>query len=90
MADEDLLKSSLRTASNLGDILASLPINDGPEQWSQVELTAQSLANALRIKDPKGIGITKEHGNQRTIHSPQLTSIQLWGRLYFLRRSARF
>jgi hypothetical protein len=60
MANEDLLKSSLHTASNLGDILASLPINDGPEQWSKVELTAQSLANALRIKDPKGIGITKE------------------------------
>lgn len=57
MADmEDTLKSSLDIASKLGDLLATLPINDGPEQWNEVELTAQSLANALRIKDPQGLG----------------------------------
>jgi hypothetical protein len=57
MMTEDLLKYSLDIASKLGDVLATLPINDGPEQWEQVELTARSLATALRIKEPPGIGI---------------------------------
>lgn len=60
MADmEDTLKSSLDIASKLGDLLAALPINDGPEDWNIIELTAQSLANALRIKDPEGKGGSK-------------------------------
>jgi hypothetical protein len=54
---EDLLKFSLDIASQLGDVLATLPINDGPEQWELVEQTAQKLATALRIKDPAGTAI---------------------------------
>jgi hypothetical protein len=37
-------------SSRLGDLLARLPLNQ-PDQWDEIEATAQSLANDLRIKD---------------------------------------
>jgi hypothetical protein len=51
---EGVMADSLGTASGLGQLLAELALNDGPDHWKRVELAAQSLANALRIKDPKG------------------------------------
>ncbi|PIL23899.1 hypothetical protein GSI_13650 [Ganoderma sinense ZZ0214-1] len=42
--------TALASASKLGDLLAQLPLNP-PDQWPQIELTAQSLANNLRSKD---------------------------------------
>ena len=42
--------TALASASKLGDLLAQLPLNP-PNQWPQIELTAQSLANSLRSKD---------------------------------------
>ncbi|TFK80925.1 hypothetical protein K466DRAFT_591571 [Polyporus arcularius HHB13444] len=42
--------TALASASKLGDLLAQLPLNP-TQQWPQVELTAQSLANDLRSKD---------------------------------------
>jgi len=51
---EDIMADSLRAASGLGQLLAELALNDVPDHWKRIELTAQSLANALRIKDPKG------------------------------------
>ncbi|KIP09107.1 hypothetical protein PHLGIDRAFT_103348 [Phlebiopsis gigantea 11061_1 CR5-6] len=38
-------------SSKLGDLFASLPVNDQPQQWAEIELTAQSLANDLRVRD---------------------------------------
>lgn len=38
-------------SSKLGDLFASLPVNDQPYQWNEIELTAQSLANDLRVRD---------------------------------------
>ena len=38
-------------SSKLGDLFASLPVNDQPHQWAEIELTAQSLANDLRVRD---------------------------------------
>ena len=37
-------------SSKLGDLLASLPLNQ-PNQWDEIEATAQSLANDLRVRD---------------------------------------
>lgn len=42
--------TALASASKLGDLLAQLPLNP-PDQWPQIELTAQHLANDLRSKD---------------------------------------
>lgn len=42
--------AALESASKLGDLLAQLPLNQ-PNQWSDIELTAQSLANDLRSKN---------------------------------------
>ena len=38
-------------SSKLGDLFASLPVNDQPQQWAEIESTAQSLANDLRVRD---------------------------------------
>lgn len=51
----DIMNDSLEKASGLGQLLAELPLKDGPDHWKRIELTAQSLANALRIRDPKGV-----------------------------------
>jgi hypothetical protein len=51
---EGVMADSLGTASGLGQLLTRLALNDGLDHWKRIELTAQSLANALRIKDPKG------------------------------------
>ncbi|KAI0646953.1 hypothetical protein C8Q79DRAFT_957140 [Trametes meyenii] len=40
----------LTAASKLGDLLAQLPLNQ-PDQWSDIERTAQGLANELRSKN---------------------------------------
>lgn len=42
--------SALESASKLGDLLAQLPLNQA-NQWSDIERTAQSLANDLRSKN---------------------------------------
>ena len=42
--------TALASASKLGDLLAQLPLNP-PNQWPEIEHTAQSLANDLRSKD---------------------------------------
>ncbi|KAI0637070.1 hypothetical protein C8Q77DRAFT_1095851 [Trametes polyzona] len=42
--------AALESASKLGDLLAQLPLNQ-PNQWSDIALTAQSLANDLRSKN---------------------------------------
>ncbi|TBU50670.1 hypothetical protein BD309DRAFT_944442 [Dichomitus squalens] len=42
--------TALASASKLGDLLAQLPLNT-PNQWPEIEHTAQSLANDLRSKD---------------------------------------
>jgi hypothetical protein len=52
---EDIMNDTLGKASGLGQLLAELPLKDGPDHWKRIELTAQSLANALRIRDPKGV-----------------------------------
>ena len=52
---QGVMNDSLGKASGLGQLLAELPLNDGPDHWKRIELTAQDLANALRIKDPKGV-----------------------------------
>ncbi|KAI5122938.1 hypothetical protein M0805_006820 [Coniferiporia weirii] len=46
-ASEPAANSSSRAARNLGDLLASIEVN---ADWSAVEITAQSLANGLRIR----------------------------------------
>ena len=51
---EGVMDNSLRMASDLGQSFAELTANDVPDHWKRIELTAQSLANVLRIKDPKG------------------------------------
>ena len=50
-----IMNDSLGKGSELGQLLAELSLNDGPDHWKRIELTAQELANALRIKDPKGV-----------------------------------
>lgn len=52
---QGIKEDSLGKASGLGQLLAELPLNDGPDHWKRIELTAQSLANTLRIRDPKGV-----------------------------------
>lgn len=42
--------SKLACASKLGDLLARLPLNQ-PDQWKEIESTAQQLADDLRVKD---------------------------------------
>lgn len=42
---------SLTCARKLGDLVAQLPVNDIKETWKEVELTAQQLANGLRVRD---------------------------------------
>ena len=41
-------------ARKLGDLVAQLPVNDIEETWKEVELTAQQLANGLRVRDGLG------------------------------------
>jgi hypothetical protein len=60
---EGIMADSLRMASGLGQLLAELALNDVPDHWKRIELTAQSLANALRVKDPKGV-------RECTLHTP--------------------
>ncbi|EKM55405.1 uncharacterized protein PHACADRAFT_256013 [Phanerochaete carnosa HHB-10118-sp] len=43
--------NAFRASSKLGDLFASLPVNDHAQQWIEIELTAQSLANDLRVHD---------------------------------------
>lgn len=43
--------NAFRASSKLGDLFASLPVNDHAQQWAEIELTAQSLANDLRVRD---------------------------------------
>ncbi|KAG2150630.1 uncharacterized protein EDB93DRAFT_1240183 [Suillus bovinus] len=38
-------------ARKLGDLVAQLPVNDIEETYKEVELTAQQLANGLRVRD---------------------------------------
>ena len=57
----DIMNDSLEKASGLGQLLAELPLKDGPDHWKRIELTAQSLANALRIRDPKGVRKCTSH-----------------------------
>ncbi|KAJ3525511.1 hypothetical protein NM688_g8391 [Phlebia brevispora] len=42
--------SAFSASSRLGDCLARLPLNQ-PNQWDEIEATAQSLANDLRVRD---------------------------------------
>lgn len=58
---QGIIKDSLGKASGLGQLLAELPLNDGQDHWRRIELTAQDLANALRIKDPKGVRKCTSH-----------------------------
>jgi len=58
---EGIMANSLRTASGLGQLLAELALNDVPDHWKRIELTAQSLANALRVKDPRGVRKCTSH-----------------------------
>lgn len=60
---EGIMVNSLRTASDLGQLLAELALNDDPDHWKRIELTTQSLANALRMKDPKAV-------RKCTLHTP--------------------
>lgn len=61
--------SSFQSASKLGDLLAQLPLNQAG-QWLEIESTAQSLANALRIKD-----VEQQTGLGQTLLPQTLTSI---------------
>lgn len=38
-------------ARQLGDLLAQLPVGDAAESWNDIETTARSLADGLRVKD---------------------------------------
>ena len=53
-------------SSKLGDLFASLPVNDQPQQWNEIELTAQSLANDLRVRD----GAQPQHSNSLSTDLP--------------------
>lgn len=44
------VSSTFLASSRLGDLFASLPLNQ-PRQWDEIENTAQSLANDLRVRD---------------------------------------
>ena len=66
-----VMDNSLRMASDLGQSSAELAVNDVPDHWKRIELTAQSLANVLRIKDPKG-------ARKCTFHT-HITSRGYWG-----------
>lgn len=43
--------SCANAARQLGDLLAQLPIGNVTESWLNIEATAQSLANGLRVRD---------------------------------------
>lgn len=45
-------------ARQLGDLLAQLPVGDATESWANIETTAQSLANGLRVRDGASLLIT--------------------------------
>ncbi|RPD66031.1 hypothetical protein L226DRAFT_530170 [Lentinus tigrinus ALCF2SS1-7] len=61
--------TALASASKLGDLLAQLSLNP-PQQWPQVELTAQSLANDLRSKD-----VEQQTALGQTLLTQTLTSL---------------
>ena len=50
-------------SSKLGDLLARLPLNQA-DQWDEIEATAQSLANDLRVKDGGSFGGVHSGGMQ--------------------------
>lgn len=45
------MAGAYQNANKLGDLLAQLPLNTNQEQWNSIEVTAQSLANDLRVRD---------------------------------------
>ena len=45
------VSNAFLASSKLGDLFASLPVNDHAQQWTEIEQTAQSLANDLRVRD---------------------------------------
>ncbi|KAK7693611.1 hypothetical protein QCA50_003180 [Cerrena zonata] len=63
------ISSTSRNASKLGDLLAQLPLNQ-PDQWKEIESTAQTLANDLRVKD-----IEQQTTLGRTLLPQTLTSL---------------
>jgi hypothetical protein len=93
---QGIMNDALRKESCLAQLLAELTLNDGPDHWKRIELTAQDLANALRIKDPKGIRKYTSHtpaplwtfwGIQAIKTITQMTNTQLWAKLIFRRPS---
>lgn len=48
------MSATLESASKLGDLLAQLPLNTlNQDHWDTIEITAQSLANDLRVRNGK-------------------------------------
>lgn len=43
--------SCANAARQLGDLLAQLPVGNVTDSWTKIEITAQNLANGLRIRD---------------------------------------
>lgn len=93
---QGIMNDSLGKASGLGRLLAELPLNDGPDHWKRIEVTAQDLANALRIKDPKGVRKCTSNapvppwtlwGIQAIKTFTQMTNTQPWVKPFFRRPS---
>ncbi|KAF7793031.1 hypothetical protein EIP86_004136 [Pleurotus ostreatoroseus] len=61
--------SAFSASSRLGDCLARLPLNQ-PNQWDEIESTAQSLANDLRVRD-----IEQQTALGKTLLPQTLTSL---------------
>ncbi|GJE87202.1 hypothetical protein PsYK624_032850 [Phanerochaete sordida] len=62
--------NAFRASSKLGDLFASLPVNDHAQQWADIELTAQSLANDLRVRD-----VDQQSALGKTLLPQTLTSL---------------
>src|SRR5580692_3167491 len=91
---QGIMNDALGKGSCLAQLLAELPLNDGPDHWKRIELTAQDLANALRIKDPKGVRKYTPHvplwtfwGIQAIKTITQMTNTQPWAKQIFRRPS---
>lgn len=56
MADSTSTSPSLRAARTLGDLLAGIEVNNN---WSEVEINAQILANGLRNRGGPGLTISR-------------------------------
>lgn len=80
-------------ASELDELSSKLASQGGKDEWQQVEISAQALANSLRVRSEDGQSLQSvlcPRARQDPILSDQSTLTPSWARRNFHRRSLAY